>query len=76
MERVLASNPDFPPEARSMIENMSRTGVIGALAIIKVFVQAIIFAIIAMLGGLLGVAIFKKKDAPPPPGTTEILPPA
>ena len=29
-----------------------------------------------MLGGLLGVALFKKKDLPPPPGTVEILPPA
>jgi len=76
MERVLASNPDFPPEARSMIENMSRPGVIGAVMMVKMFVQAIIFAIIAMLGGLLGVAIFKKKDAPPPPGTIDVLPPA
>jgi hypothetical protein len=28
-----------------------------------------------MLGGLLGVALFKKKDLPPPPGTVEVLPP-
>jgi hypothetical protein len=28
-----------------------------------------------MLGGLLGVALFKKKDLPPPSGTVEILPP-
>ena len=26
-------------------------------------------AVFGMLGGLLGVALFKKKDAPPPPGT-------
>ena len=32
--------------------------------------------IFGMLGGLLGVAVF-KKDAPPPPppGTIEVLPP-
>ena len=33
-------------------------------------------SIFGMLGGLLGVAVF-KKDAPPPPppGTIEVLPP-
>jgi len=38
----------------------------------------IIGGVFAMLGGLLGVALFKKKDLPPPPppGTVEILPPA
>jgi hypothetical protein len=28
-----------------------------------------------MLGGLLGVAVFKKDAPPPPPGTIEVLPP-
>ena len=32
-------------------------------------------SIFGMLGGLLGVALFKKKDMPPPPGTVEVLPP-
>jgi hypothetical protein len=75
MERVINSNPDFPPEMRTMIENMARGGAFGVFAIVGIFVRAVVFGIIAMLGGLLGVALFKKKDLPPP-GTTEILPPA
>jgi len=73
-ERI-AANSDVPPEVKSMMENLSRGGVLGAMAVIGIFIRAIVFAIIAMLGGLLGVALFKKKDLPPP-GTTEILPPA
>ena len=35
----------------------------------------IVYPIFAMLGGLLGVAMFKKNPPPPPPGTMEVLPP-
>jgi hypothetical protein len=31
-------------------------------------------AVFGMLGGLLGVAMF-KKNAPPPPGTADVMPP-
>jgi len=73
VERILSSNPDIPSETRSMIENMQG----GALAHTVKFVLSVCIGLVfGMLGGLLGVALFKKKDAPPPPGTTEILPPA
>ena len=75
MERVINSNPDVPPEMKQMFENMASGGVIGAMAVIGIFVRAVVFGIIAMLGGLLGVALFKKKDLPPP-GTIDVLPPA
>ena len=75
MERMLASNPDIPPETRAMIENMSAGGggAIGVQAGVLASSSAPMFG---MLGGLLGVALFKKKDLPPPPGTVEVLPPA
>ena len=75
MERILASNPDFPSETRTMIENMNVgvPGVVGTL--IKLVTFIFVGVIFGMLGGLLGVALFKKKDAPPPPGTVEVLPP-
>ena len=72
LERILAANPDFPDDARSMIENMSTRGV--AIAFKMVF-SVFIGVVFGMLGGLLGVAMFRKKDVPPP-GTTEVLPPA
>jgi hypothetical protein len=53
------------------------TGAAGAAMIgIKLVFSVVIGAVFGMLGGLLGVALFKKKDLPPPPGTIDILPPA
>jgi hypothetical protein len=72
MERVLASNPDIPAETRNMLENMN---VGAALTAIKLVFSVCIGLVFGMLGGLLGVALFKKKDLPPPPGTVDILPP-
>ena len=72
MERIIASNPDFPPETRTMIENMSGGPVAVAFKLVFSVILGLIFG---MLGGLLGVALFKKKDMPPPPGTVEVLPP-
>jgi pheromone shutdown protein TraB len=74
IQRALENNQDMPPEVRSMVENMTRGSMLGIMAVIGVIIRAICFGVIAMLGGLLGVAIFKKKDLPPP-GTAEILPP-
>jgi hypothetical protein len=45
------------------------------MIVMRLFFGVCIGAIFGMLGGLLGVALFKKKDLPPP-GTTEVLPPA
>lgn len=76
IERMIASNPDVPEQTREMIERMAAGGaVMGAALLIKIVFGICIDAVFGMLGGLLGVALFKKKDLPPP-GTTEILPPA
>jgi hypothetical protein len=74
LERVLASNPDMPVEARDMIQRMA-TG--SALRAAGAVIGVIIDAVFGMLGGLLGVALFKKSapPPPPPPGTVEVLPP-
>jgi hypothetical protein len=73
MERILSSNPDMPAEVRDMMERASTGAALGAIMMMMNFVLSVIFG---MLGGLLGVAIFKKNAPPPPPGTVEILPPA
>ena len=68
MERVLASNPDIPEETRRMLENMN----VGGLAIaFKLVMSTCVGAVFGLLGGLLGVAMFKKKDLPPPPSGGE-----
>jgi len=76
LERI-ASNPDIPEQYRSVIQNMGMNGAGRAVAARLVFglFGVCIDAVFGMLGGLLGVALFKKKDLPPP-GTTEVLPPA
>ena len=73
MERILASSQEIPEETRRMLENMN----VGAVAVaFKLVVSTLVGAMFGMLGGLLGVALFKKKDLPPSSGSVEILPPA
>jgi hypothetical protein len=73
IERILSSNPELPAEMRDMVDTMA----VGPAALVFRFVANIVLgAIFGMLGGLLGVAIFKKNvPPPPPPGTVEVLPP-
>jgi hypothetical protein len=74
-ERIIASNPDIPEQTRTLIQQMAAGGaVMGIAALIKIVFSVCIDAVFAMLGGLLGVALFKKKDLPPP-GTAQVLPP-
>jgi hypothetical protein len=77
IQRLIASNPNVPEQTRQMIEQMTAGGaIVGVALLIKIIFGVCIDAVFGMLGGLLGVALFKKKDAPPPPGTTQVLPPA
>ena len=73
----MANRPDMPEESRRIFENIAmRSGAFGAMKLVGALIGICIDAVFGMLGGLIGIARFKKKDVPPPPGTTEILPPA
>jgi hypothetical protein len=73
IQRLLSNNPDLPPEARDAIERFAAG---SALRVAGMFIGIVVDVIFGMFGGLLGVAIFKKKTLPPPPpGTVEVLPP-
>ena len=75
LERILSSNPDMPTEARDAMERWA-TGY--ALRTVGALINVVVFTVFGMLGGLLGVAVFKKNAPPPPsapPGTVEVLPP-
>lgn len=75
IERI-AQNPDIPEETRRVLDNIAlRSGAVGVMRVVSALIGICIDAVFGMLGGLIGVAIFKKKDLPPA-GTTEILPPA
>ena len=73
MERLVAGNPDMPPEFR---DALGRAGTGGAARWIFGFIVAlIVYPIFGMLGGLLGAVIFKKDlPPPPPPGTIDVPP--
>jgi hypothetical protein len=71
-ERMMSSQGDMPPELRDAFEQM---GSVNAMMGVMLFVNAIFYTIFGLLGGLLGVALFKKDAPTPPPGTIEILPP-
>lgn len=72
-ERLL-SNPDMPAEARDAMERALTQG--GAFRAVGAMINVVIDTVFGMLGGLLGVALFKKNaPPPPPPGTVEVLPP-
>jgi hypothetical protein len=77
IERWVLSNPDVPAETREMLENMTARGVSALMIGLRLVFAVCVGAIFGMLGGLLGVALFKKGEPPPPPppGTVEILPP-
>jgi hypothetical protein len=72
-ERVLSGSGDLPPDFREAVENM---GSMGAMMGLAHLVNAVFYTAFGLLGGLLGVALFKKDGPPPPPpGTIEVLPP-
>jgi uncharacterized membrane protein YeaQ/YmgE (transglycosylase-associated protein family) len=75
MDRILDSNPELPQELRGLFER-GATGVVAG--VLSLLFNLVVMSIFGMLGGLLGVAIFKKNvpPPPPPPGTVEVLPPA
>lgn len=65
MTRIFEANQDMPPEMREMAERMAAN--MGAVALAGAIFNIIVFSIFGLLGGLLGVAIFKKNAPPQPP---------
>lgn len=60
---------DVPPEVREALEKAKAGGAMGAGIVASAIFGLFINAIFGMLGGLLGVAIFKKNAPPPAPST-------
>jgi hypothetical protein len=70
MRLLTQANVEVPPQLRSAFE--SRPGTI--LTIFNGLFSSIVYGVFGLLGGLLGVAMFKKNaPPPPPPGTVEVL---
>jgi len=70
----LESNPGLPPEARDRIVSLVSALTTGpGFFLVKIAIALPVYAIFGLLGGLLGLAFFKKKlppaAAPPAPPT-------
>jgi hypothetical protein len=62
VEQALASNPAITPEMHDFIMKLlSGKGVV----LLKLCINLPVYAVFGMLGGLLGMAFFKKKPTPP-----------
>ncbi|MFI5178102.1 MAG: hypothetical protein ACHQO8_06055 [Vicinamibacterales bacterium] len=64
VRRALESNPDVPPEVRDFVTRMTSG---GGIALLQAAIYLPVYAIFGLLGGLLGMAIFKKKVPPAAP---------
>jgi hypothetical protein len=74
VEQMLERGGELPPGFANALEQM-RDVPTAAWVAISFVITLIVYPIFSMLGGLLGVALFKRTPPPPPPGTVEILPP-
>jgi hypothetical protein len=73
LERMIESSRDMPPEARDWLERLSGPGGLAwPLRIISMFFTIVVSLVFAMLGGILGAAIFKKNIPAPPAGTIDV----
>ena len=71
MGRILEGNNDMPPEVRETVERfMTGSGFALATGLINI----VVFSVFGLLGGLLGVAIFKKNVPPAPPQVPPVPP--
>jgi hypothetical protein len=75
LDRIIAEG-GLPPEVERVFHQL-RDLPPSVWYIAPFLIFLVVFPIFAMLGGLLGVAIFKRNVPPPapPPGTVEVLPP-
>jgi hypothetical protein len=71
--RMISEIPNMPPVWRDMILSSGNAGFSFLSVVIAGLVTVLVYALFAMLGGVLGVAIFEKRTAhvpaevPPPP---------
>ena len=64
VNRILQSNQDMPPEAREMAQRMMAG---STMRVAGMLINVCVSVVFGLVGGLLGVAIFKKNTPPPMP---------
>lgn len=75
MRRAFEQNADMPPEMRDRVQALITRLTTGpGLALVQIAFALPIYAIFGLLGGLLGMAFFKKKLPPAPPAVPPLPP--
>jgi hypothetical protein len=64
IEQALSNIPNMPPETADWVRGMTQG---PGLALVGMLVTIPVYAVFGLLGGLLGVAFFRKKVTPEPP---------
>lgn len=69
MESLARVTDQLPPGVQDLMQRGTSTGFTLAGFFLGLFVSAAIFAVLGVLGGVIGVSLFgrKKMPAPPPP---------
>jgi uncharacterized membrane protein len=64
LKRTMDQLPNVPPETRQMIENLAARGDLGvAFFLFGAIFTLVLYSVVAMIGGAIGVAIFEKRKA-------------
>jgi hypothetical protein len=71
MERVLEQVPNVPAESKEMMRSLARRGFGIVFLIIGGILTIFIYAVVGMVGGAVGVALFEKRKS----GDTGVAPP-
>lgn len=74
-ERVLENARDMPDNVRPLLDALRHGGFSVLGAILGFFVFLVIAVVFSTIGGLIGAAVFRKKDAFVPPDLPPNLPP-
>jgi hypothetical protein len=72
---VLRTARDLPPDVVQAFERANSTGVTILGLIVNAFVVLVISVVFSTIGGLIGVALFRKKTPPLPPEVPPLPPP-
>lgn len=75
MRQMLNELSNLPPALRSFLEAAPLAQLGPLTVIVSLFFNVVIYGLIAMLGGALGVAIFEKRKVEPPSPTYPSPPP-
>jgi hypothetical protein len=75
VDRLSRFAEQMPSQWRDLLERRTPRGFSPGLFFLDLFVTAAIFAVLGVLGGVIGVSIFGRKKAPAPPAAPQGSPP-